>query len=227
MFSDDIKISDLRDILTCDAEMGHLYWKGRYNNKRAFTTDNGSGYLRSEIGGKSYTAHRVIWAMHYGEWPKGQIDHISHNRSDNRIANLRVVTSDGNAHNRAMNSNNTSGYLGVYWHKATGKWSADILITTTNDTVDDAAQAILDEICNNPLDYIPVKQLEWHGVRPDSYDGHPICETVFSSNHKTYTTHNRQGTWFGVSVKGEHPTLESAKAAAQADFEARVKEMLG
>ena len=41
--------------------------------------------------GKLIYAHRAAWAIHFGEWPKGEIDHINGDASDNRIINLRVV----------------------------------------------------------------------------------------------------------------------------------------
>lgn len=60
--------------------------------------------------------------------PKGmQVDHRNGNGLDNRRKeNLRVCTGSQNQHNRRKNSNNTSGYKGVYWYKQRGKWRARI-----------------------------------------------------------------------------------------------------
>lgn len=53
-------------------------------------------------------------------------DHINHNKLDNRRENLRLCTRQENNRNMPMRSNNTSGYKGVYWHKARSKWQANI-----------------------------------------------------------------------------------------------------
>ncbi len=58
----------------------------------------------------------------------GHIDHINGDRGDNRISNLRVVTSTENNRNKAINKNNTSGVTGVTWSKSRRKWIAQIHI---------------------------------------------------------------------------------------------------
>jgi hypothetical protein len=62
---------------------------------------NGRGWLRVKIAGVHYKVHRIVWKMYYGEDPsiKLEIDHINRNRADNRITNLRVVTSAENNRN--------------------------------------------------------------------------------------------------------------------------------
>lgn len=72
----------------------------------------------------SFLAHRIIWKMVYGLDPD-EIDHIDHDRANNRLSNLRSVTRAENMKNRPAYKNST-GHVGVYWHKATGKWSAEI-----------------------------------------------------------------------------------------------------
>ena len=54
------------------------------------------------------------------------VDHINGNPTDNRLANLRACTLSQNQANRKLNSNNTSGYKGVRWHKVAKKWQARI-----------------------------------------------------------------------------------------------------
>lgn len=56
--------------------------------------------LRVEISGKSYAVHKIIWAMHYREWPATDLDHINGDGLDNRITNLRLATPSQNAMNR-------------------------------------------------------------------------------------------------------------------------------
>lgn len=87
-----------------------------------------TGYIHISINGKKYPAHRLAWLYVNGEWPDASIDHINRNKSDNRIANLRVATSAENQQNRQKNKNNTSGIQGVYWDKRTSKWQAQIML---------------------------------------------------------------------------------------------------
>ena len=56
------------------------------------------------------------------------VDHINHNKSDNRKNNLRFVTDSQNSMNRGISSNNTSGVTGVNKHN--GKWTARIGVNT-------------------------------------------------------------------------------------------------
>lgn len=51
-------------------------------------------------------AHQFAWYINYCEVPNDQIDHINHNRSDNKIHNLRSVTNQQNS----FNKNNVKGY---------------------------------------------------------------------------------------------------------------------
>lgn len=86
------------------------------------------GYLRVKFKGKIYKLHRLAWLYMYGEFPDGDIDHINHNKLDNRISNLRVVTPRENTYNKPKSKNNTSGVTGVYWCRQTKKWKASIRV---------------------------------------------------------------------------------------------------
>jgi len=80
------------------------------------------------IGNRQYLAHRIVWKLATSEDPGShQIDHINGDPSDNRIENLRKVTNQQNGmHRTRAQSNSRSGVVGVYPHKATGKWEASI-----------------------------------------------------------------------------------------------------
>lgn len=57
------------------------------------------------------------------------VDHINHNKLDNRIENLRVVTQHENQLNRSkLNKNNYSGTSGISWFKRDNKWRARIML---------------------------------------------------------------------------------------------------
>lgn len=130
----DAVIEELRARLRYEPDTGLLYWREgeKFAGRRAFAHVSVRGYNATSIKirstGKSTTmsAHRVAWAIHYGEHPTGQIDHINGNRTDNRISNLRDVMNIENARNSAMSGRNKSGVCGVYIHTQTGKWTAQI-----------------------------------------------------------------------------------------------------
>ena len=64
--------------------------------------------------------HRIIMNA-----PKGMmVDHINHNKLDNRKENLRVCTNSENQRNRGIPLNNSSGYKGV--SKMNKKWMAQL-----------------------------------------------------------------------------------------------------
>lgn len=72
------------------------------------------GYRTVRLNDKSYLQHRVIWELFNGPIEDGvQIDHINHDRSDNRIENLRICTSRENNRNRPLYSKNKTGHHGV------------------------------------------------------------------------------------------------------------------
>ena len=56
------------------------------------------------------------------------VDHINHNKLDNRRENLRICTSQQNNINMPIRSNNTSGIKGVSWREDRQKWIARITI---------------------------------------------------------------------------------------------------
>jgi hypothetical protein len=146
----------LRKRLRYEPETGKLFWldyegmpnnwRARWVGKEAFTAYS-NGYLIGGMCGMMFLAHRVAYAIHHGEWPDDQIDHINGVRDDNRIGNLRVVTQQDNLRNANMKRNNTSGITGVVLSKPRGKWLARICVGYRRihigyfDTLEEAAAA--------------------------------------------------------------------------------------
>lgn len=101
-------------------------WNTRYAGQPALIKRRAGGYLCGSIFNVVVAAHRVAWALHYGEWPKGEIDHINGDPSDNRIANLRDVSHSENMRNQRRYRNCRSGVTGVSWYAANKRWVAEM-----------------------------------------------------------------------------------------------------
>lgn len=76
------------------------------------------------FGGKNYLAHRLAFLFMTGEFPAHHIDHMNHDGSDNRWANLREVSSTDNNRNMHMRADNKLGICGV--KKEGNRWVAVI-----------------------------------------------------------------------------------------------------
>lgn len=119
----------LRASFDYDPETGILTWKVRRSNntqigKEAGTTVNGYRQVKLD---QFYYVHRIIWKMITGEDPD-EVDHIDGDRANNKISNLRAVDRLENRKNIQRHSNNTSGVLGVSFHRLTGKWQSYITV---------------------------------------------------------------------------------------------------
>jgi len=88
----------------------------------------GSGYMQISIDGSLYLSHRLAWLYVYGSFPDDQIDHINGVKDDNRIENLRDVTSSENGKNKKLQKNNKSGFVGVRFREDRCKWIARIQV---------------------------------------------------------------------------------------------------
>lgn len=97
-----------RTVLVCechiDIVMAHTWtFEGRYILTRFSVKE----------GGKQAYMHRLI-----NNTPKGfHTGHINRDKLDNRCINLRSVTPRENSLNRGLQSNNTSGFIGVTKNK--------------------------------------------------------------------------------------------------------------
>lgn len=79
--------------------------------------------VRTELG-KSILMHREIM-----EAPSGvEVDHVDRDGLNNRRDNLRLATRSQNCVNRGLAKNNTSGFVGIVWHKQSSKWNARIKV---------------------------------------------------------------------------------------------------
>lgn len=82
--------------------------------------DISKGYAVARINGKTVLMHTFLGYR----WP----DHRNRNKLDNRKNNLIPSTQKENNRNMPKKVTNTSGFIGVAWHKAAQKWTAQITV---------------------------------------------------------------------------------------------------
>ncbi len=140
-------VSYLNSVLNYDEKSGEFTWKprlesdfstkcqfvswsNRFAGKKAGTvvSKKKKSYLKININGRNYYAHRIAWAILSGNWPEDEIDHVNGNSLDNSKDNLRQVTRKENCRNVSLMPNSASGYCGVNWHEPSGKWRARVKV---------------------------------------------------------------------------------------------------
>lgn len=126
-----INQKELKELISYDLDTGKFSWlvsRGTVRKGATAGSLGGRGYILIQLQNKSYLAHRLAWLYVTGRDPFQQIDHINHDRTDNRIKNLREVSALENRKNSKKSTNNTSGHPGVYWCKQKKKWRARITV---------------------------------------------------------------------------------------------------
>lgn len=121
----------VRELLDYDPETGVLRWKVANSNRIKVGAEAGCYSKANDrvvigIDGKVYQVGRVIWLWYYGEDPGELVDHEDRDATNNRLTNLRLAEQCENLWNRGKQTNNTSGYKGLYWHKQIKRWVARI-----------------------------------------------------------------------------------------------------
>lgn len=136
-----IQVEEFRSRFSYDHETGVITRKTndakvkRWVSGAVAGSINGQGYREIKVDGKSIGAHRIAWALYYGEQPPEYIDHINRDPRDNRISNLRAATRSQNGANRTALSNNKTGIKGCYFVKSKaphlpGRWRAQCRVGT-------------------------------------------------------------------------------------------------
>jgi hypothetical protein len=118
-----------------DGNLHNINSRGMARKDAIAGTVNGRGYRHIRRLGEFYLVHRLVWIYFNGEIDNSlDIDHINRIKLDNRIENLRLVTSSVNRHNTEAPSNNVSGVKGVYWNPVQLKWMASKITDGTRIT---------------------------------------------------------------------------------------------
>lgn len=151
----DLTPARLRELLDFDPETGVFVRRKSRGRPDLVGTPAGAmdarGYLEVYVAGRLHKAHRLAWLYVHGVWPDSEVDHLNGVRSDNRLANLRVVTRRLNRQNlRRASSHNKLGLLGVSPVCKSRKYQARIQLDGQQkhlgvfDTPEQAHQAYLE-----------------------------------------------------------------------------------
>lgn len=118
---------------------------------------NSAGYLMvglcKDKQQRGRNVHKLVAEAFLGHERCGMkvvVDHINHDKTDNRVENLRLVTQRENTSHRKKKG--SSKYPGVYWNKRDQKWMAYIWIDVKKkylglfEIEEEAAQAYLDAL---------------------------------------------------------------------------------
>lgn len=148
-------MNEVGRLLDYNPDTGVLTWRenrsGKARKGSVAGCKDGHGYIVISVLNKSHKAHRLAWLLHYGEWPKMQVDHINGDGEDNRILNLRDVDNSVNQQNlrQAPAHNKTTKLLGVCFDRKAGRHKAQIMLNKKNhhlgyyDTPEQAQDAYL------------------------------------------------------------------------------------
>lgn len=78
---------------------------------------------------KHMCIHRLVGFHFLPNWNDyNEIDHINRIKTDNKFYNLRWINRSGNNRNKGKTINKTSKYIGVYYHKSSQRYVAQIRI---------------------------------------------------------------------------------------------------
>ena len=144
----------VRSLFDYDPNSGILRWKAQPDKPRKWNTRyagtpagwTSQGYIQVQISAPeraNYYVHVIAWCHYYGYWPPDQLDHKDRQRSNNRIKNLRMASNSDNSCNKGKQSNNTSGFKGVFFNPLNRNWR--VRINRGGKNVFDESFATLEE----------------------------------------------------------------------------------
>ena len=94
-----VTLEQAKQRLEYDADTGEFYSK--HLKKRAGCV-RPDGYRQINLLGRAYLEANLAWWFHTGEWPDDglSVDHADRDPQNNRASNLRLLTPQGQVHNR-------------------------------------------------------------------------------------------------------------------------------
>ena len=132
MIFSDLTAEIARGLILYSPDTGNFEWRTGPRVGLRVGSVSSLGYLRVQLLGKQYRAHRLAWLLMTGCWPTHEVDHINGIRTDNRWCNLRDIPGWGNRQNqRSARTTNSTGLLGASRLK-NGRFIAQIQVGGKN-----------------------------------------------------------------------------------------------
>lgn len=123
----------VHELFNYNPETGIVTWIKPTSNRVKQGSTAGSinslGYFKIGVDYKTYLLHRLAFLWMEGFFPENGLDHIDRDRLNNKWTNLREASQQCNIRNCNIFKSNTSGIIGVGWHKQTRKWRASIMVS--------------------------------------------------------------------------------------------------
>lgn len=105
----------------CDRDLAELNWHILPGGNTQYAVRHGSGSSKSRL--HIIILERIIQRQLS---PLEEVDHIDRDGLNNLRSNLRAATRSQNQINTSIQSNNTSGHVGVYFMKDRQSWRIQI-----------------------------------------------------------------------------------------------------
>jgi hypothetical protein len=127
-----LNIPKLRNQLSYSPETGEFKWltsgSGRKMNVAAGCVKRKGNNIwrRITFDQQEYTSGQLAWALMESEFPKFIIDHIDQDPLNDKWENLRRGDKSIDQRNQKKSKRNTTGIVGVKWHKTSSKFHAFI-----------------------------------------------------------------------------------------------------
>ena len=151
-----LSLNQVNELFRYEPSSGKLFWKKRTARRikvgdEAGTFCKSTGYRMVFINRKGYLVHRIAILLATGACdPSKEVDHIDHDRVNNRLNNLRIVDRINNMRNTGLGKTNKTGVIGVslkYTRTGELRYSANIMVNRKSinlgifDNIEEAAAA--------------------------------------------------------------------------------------
>ena len=120
----DIELNGIKLRVWRNGDIFRYYEKGGFYREQPNIRNHSAGYNSFQLNKKMYYRHRIIAYCYLGlniNNTEIHIDHIDHNKINNNVENLRLVSNQQNQFNRS----NVKGY---YYDKRRNKFYAKITL---------------------------------------------------------------------------------------------------
>jgi hypothetical protein len=127
-----LNIANLKSQLSYNPDTGQFKWKVPGRGRRASLVagcvkrKGGNVWRRIVFEQQEYTSGQLAWAFMTGKLPDFIVDHIDQNPLNDQWNNLRRGDQCVDQRNHKKSSRNTTGVVGVKWHKTSSKFHAFI-----------------------------------------------------------------------------------------------------